>query len=656
MIIREDKRSQFVSKSKSADKEKDGRSRYEKRTASKISSSNREYNQIDMNKLFKDYILTVKIPVHGETNEYEVKISFGGLIDVLQDRIERNNDVVDLKTIIRSIIDCFNREDIYMSCTCLHPDTKIKLLDGTTPTVKEMCERYNSGEKLYVYSTDESGDFKPGVVENVWQTGIKKQLIKITLDNGKDITTTIDHLYMLRDGSYVEAQELKVGTSLMPMYFNYSNGYESIKLNSESGTKWRSVYKLVAEYFFSELIKQTELEVNPEDNFKYKVAIHHKDFDKRNNTPENLDIMTAKNHWMYHASISKEHIFTKEVRQKFSETMKRTNSNLTQKMIETRKQNLLKGQELNNDPERKRKQSLLMKQTMKDYYANDSNKVFASERIRKAHANMSEEAKESRSKKMSSSASDPEVLKKKRETRWLRNINQLLSSSIEITENNFVENAKSGDPSFKLYFDSFETFLESLYVHEDYNHKVVSIEYILTDGTPVYDIAVKDFHNFVVDAGVVLHNCPDFAYTQAYYMTRDGMNSGQPENRPSDITNPNDTKGAGCKHIQLVLNNTSWVMKVASVIKNYISYIEKHYPKLYADVIYPALYNRDYEEPVQLSMEDEIEDQEQDETQADIDAANEYARTKNRWTSETNPRWVKKDVPDEDQLQLDDEI
>ena len=258
-MLFEDKRSQLVSKSRISDKEADGKTRYEKRTASKVASSNREYNQIDMNKLFKDRILTVNIPVRGETGEYQVKLRFGGLIDVLQEKIKRNNEQVDLKTIIRAIVDCFNREDVYISCTCA-----------------------------------------------------------------------------------------------------------------------------------------------------------------------------------------------------------------------------------------------------------------------------------------------------------------------------------------------------------------------------------------------------DFKYRHAYYLTKNGINSGEAETRPSNITNPDDTKGAGCKHIQLVLNNTSWVMKVASVIRNYIAYVEKYYQKAYADIIYPALYNRKYEEPAQLPIDD-VED-------PDIDKANEYARTKNRWTSDTNPRWIKDEPENENQLELDDEI
>lgn len=99
-------------------------------------------------------------------------------------------------------------------------------------------------------------------------------------------------------------------------------------------------------------------------------------------------------------------------------------------------------------------------------------------------------------------------------------------------------------------------------------------------------------------------NCPDFYYRFGFWTTHNGVSSIDPENRPSKITNPNDKLGSGCKHVLLVLSNNSWLIKCASVINNYIKYMEKNSPKMYADIIYPAIYKKPYEEPVQLSLFD----------------------------------------------------
>ena len=153
---------------------------------------------------------------------------------------------------------------------------------------------------------------------------------------------------------------------------------------------------------------------------------------------------------------------------------------------------------------------------------------------------------------------------------------------------------------------------------------------------------------------VFIHcSCPDASYRMNYWQTKNGISSGDPENRPSDITNPDDNLGSACKHVLLVLSNTSWLLKVGSTILNYIRYMEKHYQKLYADIIYPAIYGKEYEEPVQLDLfsDDTLE------TDTDtIDKSNEYARTKNQFKQGNTQgiRFAPKDK--NDQLTLDDTV
>lgn len=127
-------------------------------------------------------------------------------------------------------------------------------------------------------------------------------------------------------------------------------------------------------------------------------------------------------------------------------------------------------------------------------------------------------------------------------------------------------------------------------------------------------------------------SCPDFRFRFAYWLSRNNIIAGnEKETRPSDITNPNNTLGDGCKHIMLVLSNTSWIIKLGSVVTNYYNYMEKHYKKLWADVIYPAVWDKEYEEPVQLSLDD-IEDIDQLDTSTDtVDKSNIYARDKNKF-------------------------
>ena len=100
--------------------------------------------------------------------------------------------------------------------------------------------------------------------------------------------------------------------------------------------------------------------------------------------------------------------------------------------------------------------------------------------------------------------------------------------------------------------------------------------------------------------------CPDFRYRGKYWATKNNILVGAPELRPSDITNPNDTKGPGCKHINLALSDSSWLIKVSSVIYNYIEYMKEHDERLYQKYIYPAIYQQPYDpdEEVQLDITD----------------------------------------------------
>ena len=157
---------------------------------------------------------------------------------------------------------------------------------------------------------------------------------------------------------------------------------------------------------------------------------------------------------------------------------------------------------------------------------------------------------------------------------------------------------------------------------------------------------------------VYLHcSCPDFKYRFNYWATVDKYNDGEPELRPANITNPDNKLGAACKHVLLVLGNSSWIIKVASVIVNYIKYMEKSQPRLYQRIIYPAIYNKKYEEPTQSSMFDTEEDKLGTE-QKDIDIANKAAIERSRFQKD-NKQGVrfapKQQLQGQEEIEIEDE-
>lgn len=61
--LNEEKRTQLISNSRNAQKEKDGKTRYQKRVKSKVKANVSQLNKIDFNQLFKDNIMTVNLEV-----------------------------------------------------------------------------------------------------------------------------------------------------------------------------------------------------------------------------------------------------------------------------------------------------------------------------------------------------------------------------------------------------------------------------------------------------------------------------------------------------------------------------------------------------------------------------------------------------------------
>ena len=158
--------------------------------------------------------------------------------------------------------------------------------------------------------------------------------------------------------------------------------------------------------------------------------------------------------------------------------------------------------------------------------------------------------------------------------------------------------------------------------------------------------------------------CPDWKYRQAYWATKNQQNSGAPEVRPSDITNPTDSKGAGCKHVNLVISNADWMMKIASVINNYIKWTKENMGRNYADYIFPKVYGMPYNRAVQLSLFDDMDSEESGLLPSDqktldtvIDKSMQGRNDKGQWDTGNDYRFQKKTpknpVDNEDQLKLD---
>lgn len=169
---------------------------------------------------------------------------------------------------------------------CLSGDTRIPLLDGTKPTVEYL---YKSGRTNFeVYSCNDKGEVVIRRANKVVCNG-KKQLYKITLDDGSFIRLTEDHPCMMRDGSFKEVKDLTVGDSLMPFYTRkatmpHSSDYEQVYVPGLD--TWKFTHRL----HFT-------------DQERKGFVVHHKNFNRFDNTYGNLQLVPFKEHGKMHREL-----------------------------------------------------------------------------------------------------------------------------------------------------------------------------------------------------------------------------------------------------------------------------------------------------------------------------------------------------------------
>jgi DNA gyrase subunit B len=184
---------------------------------------------------------------------------------------------------------------------CFSGDTKVALADGRSLSFRDLVAEQEAGRKHFCYTIRRDGRIGLERAINARVTKRDEELVRVTLDNGEEITCTPDHRFMLRDGSYKPAPELRPNDSLMPLYRRFSDksepgitidGYEMTwdpgsqrwlftHMLADRHNRWRGVYeKASGEH------------------------CHHIDFDRLNNDPTNIVRLPAE----VHLALHREHV------------------------------------------------------------------------------------------------------------------------------------------------------------------------------------------------------------------------------------------------------------------------------------------------------------------------------------------------------------
>lgn len=484
---------------------------------------NVDYRSVDRND--EAYLSLVRMFFEDRIDLYEYKPFEEELFDLIHDRKKRKVD--------------------HPSGGCFTGDTEVKLLNGKIKTMKELAEEGRDKE-FWVYSCTEEGQIVPAKAYNARKTIDNSELVKVTLDNDEEIRCTPDHRFMLRDGSYKEAQNLESGDSLMPLYWKYRGrglkGYERV-FNNRTG-RWRLTHRLVAEQMGMEGL-------DGENN-----VIHHYDIDKLNNTPENLKVLSREEHAKRHDFLTKLAHTPENIKKRvksFKETYRNSpelqrkfkengasdefmdkirklahTSEAIKKAIKTRRER--DNYEKERQFLRKRNKTEKAREISREQARKLNEVYWQSEEGKKRRKELSKtQLVDARKKRMDREDKDAlEKLGKYRDyvlcprhamelvgggkNAWKRrledidceeNAERLVGLSLE----EMLE--KTGGIS-KIQLKHYLEKVGKEDILDKVNHKVKSVEFI-DDREDVYDITVSKYHNFALRSGIFVHNSKDVA-------------------------------------------------------------------------------------------------------------------------------------------------
>jgi tRNA-splicing ligase RtcB (3'-phosphate/5'-hydroxy nucleic acid ligase) len=326
---------------------------------------------------------------------------------------------------------------------CFTADTLVPTIDGKSYPIGELAE---SGKEIYVYALSQA--HRVVVAKSTAKkTRTNAPLVKVTLDNDREILCTPDHEFMLRDGSYRQAIELEPQTSLMPFDKRVDKeGYVLVR-HPATGMNQR-VHWVMARCGLLGKIPAFEGQ---------KTIIHHKNFIPSDNCLENLEFMGDRDHMSYHKSI--------------------VDRNLHFQSPEF---------------ETKRKAALSAKaQTVEGY-------VYFAERGKK---NLEKYRTENPGAEKANAIANGNGQRGKTFLVAYNQSEKGRAKSSEVAHRVHIceicsEEVKGG--GFGIH--------NHRYWRHSYNHKVVSVE-ILHTTADVYCLTVPEYGNFALDAGVFVHNC-----------------------------------------------------------------------------------------------------------------------------------------------------
>jgi len=452
----------------------------------------------------------------------------------------------------------FEKTELYIvegdsAAGCFSGETKIALADGRNLSFIELIEEHKSGKQNYCYTILPDGTIGIEKIESPRMTHKNVSVIKILFDTGDEVICTPNHKFMLRDGSYKEAKDIKKEDSLMPFHKRISkiggritiDGYEMV-YDQKKG--WIFTHMLTDEYNLKNRIYSKE----------QGDVRHHIDFNKLNNNPKNIIRMPKVEHLILHTEKLENTLHrldtkekaarahqTEEYKQKMQKWAGQPN---VKKVMSENSKKLWQNQDYkkfmvekfldfyNSNEEYRKSNNELLNKSQKEYWGKEENRQKAAEKVR-LFFEQNPDAKEYLSNLAKEQWKDEALIiwrRQKTHEQWTPEFREkrkiaynktYYEKTIKLMKNT-IENSgtlekfdelriQNNDKTIlskntfcsRFFNNNSERMLEAV---KNYNHKIKKIDW-LNEKIDVYDIEVPNTHNFALASGIFVHNSSKMA-------------------------------------------------------------------------------------------------------------------------------------------------
>ena len=176
---------------------------------------------------------------------------------------------------------------------CMTGDTLVAVADGRKMVSFEQLANEKNDVPVFCLN-DETKKIEVKMMRRPRKTASNQKIYKVTLDDGSYFRTNGSHKITLFDGSQKRVDEIKENDRLHHMV-KYDGILPSDSKNSKREYVWMtngfqstiSEHRVIASYKIGRQLKQEEV-------------VHHIDYDYKNNSMDNLEVMLKEDHDKFH--------------------------------------------------------------------------------------------------------------------------------------------------------------------------------------------------------------------------------------------------------------------------------------------------------------------------------------------------------------------